>query len=420
MSMKGVIQGVDENGDPKQVVMSPAVAAAVERLLVLLAQYPYLLHLALALLNKYSHYPCPRQVTEDYSTRHLAEMIVHILAFHGHDHDLLSQYPAAVQVIQEWSCRIRTPDQTGIIDAMVVKLMSNPPLPTFSFTDKYVVRFTVILLNAIGVVQGGRDTSLAAEAVFQQLPLLPQAMVPASSLSAPPASYLPPSPYPPASARPFHLDDRNTHERHREQFGDADQRGQRSRSHRDRSPARQRRPHTEQSPPDRRSRSRSRGRHHPDRRHRSYSASPSSPRWRRSRSRSSRSRSPRPTRSIRQPPTPILGPPSKFATDCLAGVGTPFPCCPGRPERRWRRDTTWTCSKLIAATAARAQVFSGGGRRSDAAVTMAAQPDLPTPPLVWKHLIEFYKACYPPSSTSSMPTHGIWTASPCWCPTKGC
>ena len=51
--------------------------------------------------------------------------------------------------------------------------------------------------------------------------------------------------------------------------------------------------------------------------------------------------------------------------------------------------------KLIAATAARAQVFFGGGRRSDAAVTMAAQPDLPTPPLVWKHLVEFYKACYP-------------------------
>ena len=51
--------------------------------------------------------------------------------------------------------------------------------------------------------------------------------------------------------------------------------------------------------------------------------------------------------------------------------------------------------KLIVAMAARAQVFSGGGRRSDAAVTMAAQPDLPTPPLVWKHLMEFYKACYP-------------------------
>ena len=63
MSMKGVIQGVDENGDPKQVVMSPAVAAAVERLLVLLAQYPYLHQLALALLNKYSHYPCPFRTT---------------------------------------------------------------------------------------------------------------------------------------------------------------------------------------------------------------------------------------------------------------------------------------------------------------------------------------------------------------------
>ena len=51
--------------------------------------------------------------------------------------------------------------------------------------------------------------------------------------------------------------------------------------------------------------------------------------------------------------------------------------------------------KLIAATAARAQVFSGSGRRSDAAVTMAAQPDLPTPRLVWKGLMEFYIKCYP-------------------------
>ena len=252
---------------------------------------------------------------------------------------------------------------------MVVKLMTNPPLPTYSFSDKHVVRFTVILLNAIGVVHGGRDTSLAAEAVFQQLPLLPQAMVHASTLSAPPASYLPPSPYPPASARPFHLDDRNTHERHREQFGDADQRGQRSRSHRDRSPARQRRHHTEQSPPDRRSRSRSRGRHHPDRRHRSYSASPSSPRRRRSRSRSARSRSPRPTRTIRQPPNPILGPPSKFATDCLAGVGTPFSVSSVLPKKT--RETVaaghnvdlFETYKLIAATAARAQVFSGGQTR---------------------------------------------------------
>ena len=49
--------------------------------------------------------------------------------------------------------------------------------------------------------------------------------------------------------------------------------------------------------------------------------------------------------------------------------------------------------KLTAATAARAQMFAG--RRSDAAVAMAAQPDLPTPPLMWKHLMEFYIKCYP-------------------------
>ena len=49
--------------------------------------------------------------------------------------------------------------------------------------------------------------------------------------------------------------------------------------------------------------------------------------------------------------------------------------------------------KLTAATAARAQMFAG--RRSDAAVAMAAQPDLPTPPLMWKHLMDFLLKCYP-------------------------
>jgi hypothetical protein len=42
--------------------------------------------------------------------------------------------------------------------------------------------------------------------------------------------------------------------------------------------------------------------------------------------------------------------------------------------------------KFTASTAARAQMFAG--RRSDAAVAMAAQPDLPTPPLMWKHLMD--------------------------------
>ena len=58
--------------------------------------------------------------------------------------------------------------------------------------------------------------------------------------------------------------------------------------------------------------------------------------------------------------------------------------------------------KLTAATAARAQMFAG--RRSDAAVTMTAQPDLPTPPLMWKHLMDVLLR--------------LMSASPCWCPTE--
>jgi hypothetical protein len=49
--------------------------------------------------------------------------------------------------------------------------------------------------------------------------------------------------------------------------------------------------------------------------------------------------------------------------------------------------------KFMATTAARAQMFVG--RRSDAAVAMAAQPDLPTPPLMWRHLMEFLVKCFP-------------------------
>ena len=51
--------------------------------------------------------------------------------------------------------------------------------------------------------------------------------------------------------------------------------------------------------------------------------------------------------------------------------------------------------KRIAVAAARAQCAAGSSRRSDAPITMAAQLDLPTPPAVWKALIEWYKLCYP-------------------------
>ena len=71
MSLAGVIQGLDDNGDPKQgvVMLGRAEAAAVERLLPLLGQCPYLLQTGLALLNKYNQFPCPFPVTEDYSFR---------------------------------------------------------------------------------------------------------------------------------------------------------------------------------------------------------------------------------------------------------------------------------------------------------------------------------------------------------------
>ena len=68
MSLKGVLQGLDSNNDPIPgvIVLCPAVATAAERMLPLLAQYPYLLQTGLA-LNKYGHYPCPCPVTEDFS-----------------------------------------------------------------------------------------------------------------------------------------------------------------------------------------------------------------------------------------------------------------------------------------------------------------------------------------------------------------
>ena len=130
MSLKGVIQGLDENGDPKQVMLSPAAAAAVERLIALLSEYPYLQQSGLVYLRKYNDYPCPFPVTEDYSPHHLAEMFVSILALHGYEPDLITQHPTVLQVIQDWACRVRNPDPHGCIDAMAAKLLANPPMPS--------------------------------------------------------------------------------------------------------------------------------------------------------------------------------------------------------------------------------------------------------------------------------------------------
>ncbi len=83
--------------------------------------------------------PVSVSVIENQSLRHFAEMIVSLLALHGLDPDLLAQYPTALQVIQEWSCRMRTPD----------------PSPNYEFTDKLVVRFSAILIFALSAVQAG-------------------------------------------------------------------------------------------------------------------------------------------------------------------------------------------------------------------------------------------------------------------------
>jgi len=209
MSLKGAIQGLDENGDPKQVVLSPAAAAAVEHAIPLFAAFPYLLQTGLAYLNKCNDYPCPYPVTEDYSLRHFAEMIVSILVLHGYDPDLLAQHPTAVQVIHDWACRMRTPDPHGFIDAFAARLQATPPMPTYSFTDQHVMRFSAILIMALGTVQGGRDTSLAAEAAFQQLPpRLPRTFVPTSTLAAPPSPCPPPAPCSATHSRSSLLDDR--------------------------------------------------------------------------------------------------------------------------------------------------------------------------------------------------------------------
>ena len=61
-------------------------------MLPVLPQFPYLLQLGLALLKKWNHYPCPFPVTEDFSYRHFAEMIVSIFVFHDLDPDLINQF----------------------------------------------------------------------------------------------------------------------------------------------------------------------------------------------------------------------------------------------------------------------------------------------------------------------------------------
>ena len=107
------------------------------------------------MLNKYNQFPCPCPVIENQSLRHFAEMIVSLLAFHGLDPDLLAQYPTALQVIQEWSCRMRTPDPHRFIDGLMALLLADPPSPNYEFTDKLVVRFSAILIFALSAVQAG-------------------------------------------------------------------------------------------------------------------------------------------------------------------------------------------------------------------------------------------------------------------------
>ena len=105
---------------------------------------------------------------------------------------------------------------------------------------------------------------------------------------------------------------------------------------------------------------------------------------------------------MRQFLNPILGPPSKVATDCLAGICAPSSSGYLLPKKTREAAAAGACVDLFvafkrtAAAAARAQTYAGSsGRRSDAPVTMIPHADLPTPPLMWKNLIDFYKACYP-------------------------
>ena len=110
-----------------------------------------------------------------------------ILAFHGLAPPACPA-PTALQVIQDWSCRMRTPDPHCFIDGLVAKLLADPPplsLSSFAFTDKLVVRFSAILIFALKAAQAGRDTNLAAEAAFLQIqPLLCQPVVHTTMLAA--------------------------------------------------------------------------------------------------------------------------------------------------------------------------------------------------------------------------------------------
>jgi hypothetical protein len=105
---------------------------------------------------------------------------------------------------------------------------------------------------------------------------------------------------------------------------------------------------------------------------------------------------------VRQFLNPILGPPSKVATDCIAGICAPSSSGYLLPKKTREAAAAGACVDLFvafkrtAAAAARAQTYAGSsGRRSDAPVAMIPHADLPTPPLMWKNLIDFYKACYP-------------------------
>ena len=128
MSLRGVTQGLDDNGNPIIPVLSPAAESAVTNLLRLLEKNPELVLVGLFHLGKYNHYPCPFPVVEDQSNRQFAVQIVSILAFHGHDPNLLAECPTALQVIYDWACK---PDPHGFIDGMMAKLMAVPPSRTY-------------------------------------------------------------------------------------------------------------------------------------------------------------------------------------------------------------------------------------------------------------------------------------------------
>jgi hypothetical protein len=105
------------------------VLGAVERLIALLSEYPYLQQSGLAYLSKYNDYPCPFPVTEDYSPRHLAEMFVSILALHGYEPDLITQHPTVLQVIQDWPAGCATPTRTASLTQWLPNFWPTRPCP---------------------------------------------------------------------------------------------------------------------------------------------------------------------------------------------------------------------------------------------------------------------------------------------------